>query len=104
MTPELQQRIDQQAREYAIHHSSAPDKETPDWIIRDWTAGATLYAERVEELEAENALLKERVEKMEGALEKILQSKRLPGETNDTYLANRMWHIATNALQWKGEK
>lgn len=27
------------AREYAAKHSSAPDKETPDWIINDFLAG-----------------------------------------------------------------
>ena len=32
--------IDKAAREYAEKHSSAPDKETPDWIINDFKAGA----------------------------------------------------------------
>ena len=32
--------IDQAAREYATHASNAPDKETPDWIITDFKAGA----------------------------------------------------------------
>lgn len=28
------------AKAYATHHSNAPDKCTPDWIIIDFTAGA----------------------------------------------------------------
>lgn len=50
MTPELKQRIDKDAVEYATKHSSAPDKETPDWIIADYKAGATVWAERAEKL------------------------------------------------------
>lgn len=34
------QAIDKAAFEYATHASSAPDKETPDWIITDFKAGA----------------------------------------------------------------
>ena len=34
------QELEREAKEYAVHHSSAPDKETPDWIITDWLAGA----------------------------------------------------------------
>lgn len=30
----------QAAKEYAIHMSNAPDKETPDWIVTDFKAGA----------------------------------------------------------------
>lgn len=50
MTPELKQRIEKEAVEYATKHSSAPDKETPDWIIADYKAGATAWAERAEKL------------------------------------------------------
>lgn len=32
--------IEKAAREYAMHASIAPDKETPDWIISDFKAGA----------------------------------------------------------------
>ena len=32
--------IDKAALEYAKKHSDAPDKETPDWIINDFKAGA----------------------------------------------------------------
>lgn len=32
--------LDKAAREYAAHASNAPDKETPDWIITDFKAGA----------------------------------------------------------------
>lgn len=32
--------IDKAAKEYATHASKAPDKETPDWIITDFKAGA----------------------------------------------------------------
>lgn len=34
--------LDEAALEYAREHSSAPDKETPDWIITDFKAGADL--------------------------------------------------------------
>lgn len=51
MTPELKERIAKEAVEYATKHSSAPDKETPDWIIADYKAGATAWAELVEALE-----------------------------------------------------
>lgn len=33
--------VDKEANVYARDHSSAPDKETPDWIISDFTSGAT---------------------------------------------------------------
>ena len=32
--------LEQAAKEYAVHASNAPDKETPDWIITDFKAGA----------------------------------------------------------------
>lgn len=32
--------LNEAAREYARDHSAAPDKETPDWIIDDFKAGA----------------------------------------------------------------
>ena len=32
--------IEKAAREYAMHVSTAPDKETHDWIISDFKAGA----------------------------------------------------------------
>jgi len=31
--------IEKAAYDYAVHHSSAPDKETPDWIMADFKAG-----------------------------------------------------------------
>lgn len=34
------ERIQDDARKYAIIHSEAPDKDTPDWIINDFMAGA----------------------------------------------------------------
>lgn len=34
------ERIEQDAKKYAINHSAAPDKETPDWIIQDFVSGA----------------------------------------------------------------
>lgn len=37
-----QKTIDKAAAEYAIHASKAPDKETPDWIVTDFKAGAKL--------------------------------------------------------------
>lgn len=41
MEPKSEVLLDKAAREYAIHASSAQDKETPDWIITDFKAGAT---------------------------------------------------------------
>jgi hypothetical protein len=38
--------LDRVALDYAIQHSSAPDKDTPDWIIADFKAGYTLASER----------------------------------------------------------
>lgn len=32
--------VEKAAREYAMHASKAPDKETPDWIITDFKSGA----------------------------------------------------------------
>src|SRR6185437_11920610 len=32
--------VEKAAFDYAVHHSAAPDKETPDWIIADFKAGA----------------------------------------------------------------
>lgn len=32
--------LEKAAFNYAVNHSSAPDKETPDWIITDFKAGA----------------------------------------------------------------
>jgi len=40
--------LDKSAMEYAIHASKAPDKETPDWIITDFKAGAKYEKERGE--------------------------------------------------------
>lgn len=40
--------IDKAAMEYATHASSAPDKETPDWIITDFKAGAKWESEHGE--------------------------------------------------------
>lgn len=34
------ERIQDDARKYAIVHSAAPDKDTPDWIVSDYMAGA----------------------------------------------------------------
>lgn len=34
------QRIEQEAKLYAKNHSAAPDKDTPDWIVSDYMAGA----------------------------------------------------------------
>src|SRR5436190_2003582 len=42
--------IDKAALEYAQKHSSAPDKETPDWVIADFKAGAKWYANEIEQL------------------------------------------------------
>jgi hypothetical protein len=36
----MKELLQQKALEYARNHSSAPDKETPDWIITDYLAGA----------------------------------------------------------------
>jgi hypothetical protein len=35
------------ASKYAKHHSLAPDKETPDWIIADFKAGAEWATKRL---------------------------------------------------------
>lgn len=43
MTPE---EIEKAAFDYAVKHSSAPDKETPDWIIADFKAGVKWAMER----------------------------------------------------------
>lgn len=40
MTLQDKQRIEETAKLYAIEHSAAPDKETPDWIITDFRSGA----------------------------------------------------------------
>lgn len=32
--------IETEARQYAIHHSDAPDKDCPQWIITDFESGA----------------------------------------------------------------
>jgi hypothetical protein len=40
--------IDKAAFEYAMHASNAPDKETPDWIITDFKAGAKWESEHGE--------------------------------------------------------
>lgn len=43
-------RIEQAANIYALNHSSAPDKETPDWIVVDYTTGARYwYNKAIEE-------------------------------------------------------
>lgn len=42
----MKQEIENAAREYAIHHSAAPDKCTPDWIIADFKAGVKWAMER----------------------------------------------------------
>jgi hypothetical protein len=33
-------RIEEAARHYAVNHSVAPDKDTPDWVMTDFKAGA----------------------------------------------------------------
>lgn len=38
-----QEKINEAAIKYATEKSSAPDKETPDWIIQDFKAGASYY-------------------------------------------------------------
>lgn len=40
--------LDNAAREYAVHASTAPDKETPDWIITDFKAGANWAQNNIE--------------------------------------------------------
>jgi hypothetical protein len=37
-------KLHEAAKEYARDHSKAPDKETPDWIINDFIAGAKWQA------------------------------------------------------------
>lgn len=55
--------LDKAAREYAEKHSSAPDKETPDWIINDFKSGAKwamdLRGKEVQELTLEIKRLRE---------------------------------------------
>jgi hypothetical protein len=34
------QELEKEAKDYAVHHSEAPDKDCPDWIVDDWMAGA----------------------------------------------------------------
>lgn len=40
MKEQGKKRIEEAARHYAVNHSAAPDKETPDWIMTDFKAGA----------------------------------------------------------------
>jgi hypothetical protein len=46
MDKEIKKRIE----DYARNHSSAPDKETPDWIIRDVEYGYGLAQEEIARL------------------------------------------------------
>ena len=40
------QEIEKAAKKWAIDHSNAPDKETPDWIECDFKAGANFVNEK----------------------------------------------------------
>jgi hypothetical protein len=46
MNEELKEKIRIAAHEYATKMSSAPDKETPDWIELDFIAGVKWALER----------------------------------------------------------
>jgi hypothetical protein len=56
--------LDEAAIEYARNHSKAPDKETPDWIIADFKAGAEYACQQNAELKAENERLSEALTKI----------------------------------------
>lgn len=52
--------LDKAAKEYATHASKAPDKETPDWIITDFKAGAKYEKERGESFRLLDAVVRSR--------------------------------------------
>jgi hypothetical protein len=98
----MDEAIKKRIEDYARNHSSAPDKETPDWIIRDIEYGYGLAQEeieqlktphyqmafmRVEELKAKIARLTAQNEKMRGLLKECLPlvrfSKEHPGDIKD---------------------
>jgi predicted nuclease with TOPRIM domain len=56
--------LDKKAEEYARKHSSAPDKETPDWIVADFKAGYNSRDKEVEHLQSENARISEEHNKL----------------------------------------
>lgn len=41
LTPTEQEQVNQAAHDHATKMSTAPDKETPDWISQDFKAGVT---------------------------------------------------------------
>jgi hypothetical protein len=67
--------LDEAAIEYARNHSNAPDKETPDWIITDFKAGAEYAAEQ-------NAELKRKITRIIESYERELKAWENM-ETND---------------------
>lgn len=83
MTDKTLERIEDDARKYAKTHSSAPDKETPTWIITDFTAGAKsernkVLDDAISDIESYCLKWKRRLPSdLEADLIKILQSLKL---------------------------
>jgi hypothetical protein len=49
----MNKELEQAAKAYARDHSAAPDKETPDWIIADFIAGANYANQQKSQLSNE---------------------------------------------------
>lgn len=86
---DVKSKIDESAKEWARNHSSAPDKETPDWIETDFRGGAEFgYRLGLESCEGEVAQLKEQVLQTSNSWLKSSQEKDGQLKAKDEEIAN----------------